>query len=459
MTFLDRLFSRSKAATMPRVSVDGEEITLDLTSPELIEFMRGQRMSAAGVPITPETALKNAVAYRCTSLICGSIGSLPWNLKKITAKNKTADATDHPLWPLLKVAPNPWQTPQEFKKLMQMRVLMDGNGYALKVQSRGVTKQLIPLTGQMQVFQNDDFTLRYEYHSPRGMISQLTQDDVFHLRGPSLNGIVGVSMLTYAMESLGLGLTMDRHAGRLFRNRAAVGGKITSEKNLDETQRKDLRASLDEFRSSDGERTYKDLVLEGGIDYSPIGMSSVDAQFIQTKEMSAVDVCMFFGVPPYMVGLTTKTTSWGSGIEQMGIGFVAYTLQDHLTAWHETIRRDLQDPDDTKTYVAIDPAGLIKGDTKTLIWAYATGRQWGWWSADDIRAKMHENPLPDGQGEKYLQPLNMEDVADPPPDDPAPGSEGDNTDDNGDAGGDAGGTKKPAPAPKKGNGDGKGKNS
>jgi HK97 family phage portal protein len=454
MGFFDRLFGEKVAAPRgpgPRASVIGEDVTFELTDPRLAELLRGGQMSAAGVPITPETALKNAAAYRCVNLIAGSIGSLPWNIKTIVAPNETADAVDHPLWPLLKIRPNPWQTPQEFKKLMQMHVLLRGNGYALKVKSRGATKMVIPLIGEMRVTQNDDFTLNYEYHSPRGMVSQLTQDDVFHLRGPSLNGIIGVSALTYARESLGLGVTMDRHAGRLFRNRAALGGKLTSTAQLDETQRQDLKAALDKFRGSDAEETHKDLILEGGLDYTPIGMTSVDAQFIQTKEMSATDVCMFFGVPPYMVGLTTKTTSWGSGIEQMGIGFVAYTLQDHLTAWHETIRRDLQAPDDNTTYVAIDPAGLVKGDLQTTIWAYATGRQWGWYSADDVRAKLHENPLPNGTGKSYLEPTNMTPVNEPPGNDPSSSEEDDAEDD----GGDQQATPPPKPKPPKRKGTGK----
>jgi HK97 family phage portal protein len=427
MGIWDRLFG-GKTDPAPRADV-GEEVTFDLTDPRLAEFLRLGNMSAAGVPITPESALKNAVAYRCVHLIAGSIGSLPWKIKKITGSNQTADATNHPLWPLLKRRPNPWQTPQEFKKLMQMCLLLRGNGYALKVVNRGDITQLIPLVGQMMVYQNDDLTLRYEYHSPRGMVTQLTQADVFHLRGPSLNGIVGVSPLTYARESLGLSLTMDRHAGRLFKNGARPGGKVMAKGNLDVNQRSDLKAALESFRGSEGDQSYKDLILEGGMDYEQVAMTSVDAQFIQTKDMTAYDICMFFGVPPYMVGLTSKATSFGTGIEQMGIGFVAYTLQDHLTTWHETIARDLQAPDDTKTYVAIDPGGLVQGDIKTRVWAYGMGRQWGYLSADDIRADMHMNPLPDGQGEVYLQPVNMQSVEDPPPDDPPPvePDEGDET--------------------------------
>lgn len=419
MRILDLILGRPKevVTAQPRNDAGPVVATYDLTDPAIAGFLRGGSMSAAGEAITPHSALNVASAYRCVTLIDGAVASLPMDIKTRVNATTRKDAENHYLWPLLKRRPNPWQTPQEFKKLQQMYVLLRGNAYALIVRSMGEVKALIPLTRSMDVKQNDDFSLSYAYTSKSGAKIPLKQSDVFHLRGPSFDGITGLSVLSYARESLGLSITMGRHAGRLFKNRAAISGKITADGGLNEVQRTQIKESLANFRGVDGDESHKDLILENGMDYEPIGMTSVDSQFIQTLQMSAYDVCMFFGVPPHMVGLTSKTTSWGSGIEQMGIGFVAYTLQDHLTMWGETIARDLIAPDDTKTYINIDPAGLLKGDIKTRVWSYAMGRQWGWWSANDVRAKEDENPIDDG--DIYLMPTNMMDVQDPPPDEPA----------------------------------------
>jgi HK97 family phage portal protein len=139
-------------------------------------------------------------------------------------------------------------------------------------------------------------------------------------------------------------------------------------------------------------------------------MSSVDAQLLQIMELTQYDIAMRFGVPPHMIGLTSKTTSWGSGIEQMGIGFITYTLQRYLTMWQDSIRRDLLGQEDPTLYVRFNPAGLVRGDIKTRYLAYAVGRQWGWLSANDIRAWEDMNPI-DGQGgDVYLQAVNMTDA-------------------------------------------------
>ncbi len=135
-----------------------------------------------------------------------------------------------------------------------------------------------------------------------------------------------------------------------------------------------LKASLDEFRGADN--AHKALFLEEGITRQGIEMNSVDAQFIQTREMTLMEIAMFYGVPPHLLGLTTKTTSWGSGIEQQGIAFVAYTLQDWFTMWQESLERDCLDIEkDADLYIRLNPAGLIRGDIKPIC-RLCLGRQW-----------------------------------------------------------------------------------
>lgn len=114
---------------------------------------------------------------------------------------------------------------------------------------------------------------------------------------------------------------------------------------------------------------------------------------------------MFFGVPPHMIGDTEKSTSWGTGIEQQSIGFVAYTLEDHLTTWEETIARDLVDPGRDDLYARFNRAALVKGDIKARWEAYVKGLQWGVWSPNEIRTLEDENPREGG--DVYYPPPNM----------------------------------------------------
>ncbi|MGY3482234.1 HK97 family phage portal protein [Bradyrhizobium sp. USDA 4011] len=393
----------------PRVMASAEVSSIaDLDDPRIQEYLRGRGFgSEAGAPVNPHSALKVATAFRCAAIINGAIATLPMDIKRRTG-NTRVDANDAIIWDVLKTKPNPWQTPSEFKRLMQMMVLMRGNGHALIVRGAfGKIKWLIPLVGAMQVKQNTDFTLTYTYNRPDGAQITIAQEDILHLRGMSLDGINGLSVLGFARETIGISIQSEKHLAKVFKNGTSVGTVLSTAGEVDDRER--LKADLEEYRGA--ENAHKTLILEGGLKWEKVDLSNLDLQFIQNREITATEICMFFGVPPFMVGLTTKQTSWGSGVEQMGIGFVAYTLQDWFTMWQDAIKRDLQPPDDPTLYVRINPSGLLRADIKTRVLSYAVGRQWGWWSADDVREMEDENPLPDGIGQTYLQAVNMQDAS------------------------------------------------
>jgi hypothetical protein len=146
-------------------------------------------------------------------------------------------------------------------------------------------------------------------------------------------------------------------------------------------------------------------------------MTNEDAQFLATREFQSEDVCRWFRVPPHMVGLTSKTTSWGSGIEQLSLNFLIYTLMIWLKRWEQAVGRDLILAPQTY-YAEFLTDALLRGNTKDRYDAYAIARNWGWLSANDIRRRENENPIPNG--DVYLQPLNMVEAGSPPADAPPP---------------------------------------
>ncbi|MCW2195045.1 HK97 family phage portal protein [Bradyrhizobium elkanii] len=403
MGLLKSLSPRGVAPAAPRAAGDVGE-SIDLTDPRLVEFLRGGLTSESGAMFTPEGAMRVTTAYRCANILASAVKSMPLDFKRRVDPKKRIDADDHPLWNVLQVKPNSWQTPSEFKSMMQLSVLLRGNGYALKVRSLGKIKSLIPLMpGSVQVSQNADLSLKYVYTSKAGGTVDLTQDDIFHLRGMSIDGVRGLSVIGYAAEEIGLSIQAQKYAAKIFKNGAVPGGVLKHPKSLTDPEVARLKASLEEFRGADNAQ--KLLLLEDGLEYARIAMTSVDAQLLQIMELTQYDIAMRFGVPPHLIGLTSKTTSWGSGIEQIGSAFVAYTLQDYLTMWAESIRRDLLGDADPTVYVRFNPAGLIRGDIKTRYAAYAVGRQWGWLSVNDIREKEDMDPVEGG--DIYLQPTNM----------------------------------------------------
>lgn len=405
MSILDLFRKKPEAAATSRPKNTAME-TLTLTSPELADFMRRGQGTESGAVVNPSSSLKVATAYRCTAIITSAVKTLPMDLKRRLDSKQRVDAHDSSLWKVLRKKPNGWQTPSEFKSLMQMCVLLRGNGYALIVRFMGDVKALIPLVGQMRVTQNADLSLKYEYTRLDGSTTTFLQSEIFHLRGMSMDGITGMSVISYARESIGLSIQSEKHAAKLFKNGTSIAGVIEHPKTLDDGPLETLREELERFRGA--ENAYKNLILEEGMKYNKIDISAVDSQFIQNRELTQTEIAMFFGVPPHMLGLTSKTSSWGAGIEQQGIGFVAYTLQDWLTMWEEAVARDLIPDNEPLMYCKMNSAGLIRGDIKTRYLAYAVGRQWGWLSANDVLEKEDENPI--NGGDVYLQAVNMVDA-------------------------------------------------
>lgn len=148
------------------------------------------------------------------------------------------------------------------------------------------------------------------------------------------------------------------------------------------------------------------------MEWQAIGLNNKDSQFLESREFQAEDICRWFRVPPHMVGLTSKSTSWGSGIEQMSIGFVTYTLMPWIVRWQQAITRDLILAPQ-KYFVEFVVDALLRGDTLARFNAYQIARNNGWMNVDEIRQRENMNPLPDGTGQVYLQPLNMQPVGEP----------------------------------------------
>lgn len=404
MGFLNTL--RAMVGLSPRA----QGFDLSAMSPEqLREFLRigGSMATASGAVVNETTAMRVAAAWRCVNIIAGTVSSLPLDLIRRESETVRRPAAGHPLRQVLTVKPNIWQTPSEFKRMMQAHLLLRGNAYARKVMSGSRLIGLIPLhPDRVQPQQNSDLSLTYSVSRPDGQMLKLQQRDLLHLRGLSLDGVCGLSVLSHMREALGLALQAERAGAQLFRNGSFGNVILRHPAQLS----KEAAASLrDSFSQAVGgaENAGKAILLEEGMDVAPVAMTAADTQFLENREFQRYDIAMFFGVPPHMIGATEKTTSWGSGIEQQGIGFVTYTLNDWLVIWQEAIKRDLiaeaeWDALDARFYVQ----GLLKGDVKARWEAYVKALQWGVYSPDDVRALEDQNPRPDGKGGVYYDPPN-----------------------------------------------------
>jgi HK97 family phage portal protein len=405
MAFWSKWLPRANPVRQPQNSIVGSGGGILIsTAAELEDALRGGTLAGSGQAVTPNTAMRVGAVYACVRLRAGVVANMPLDIKRRVDARTREDASDHPLWTLMRRRPNRWQTPSQFKRMMQAHLLLRGYAVAMKVVSRGETRELIPLhPDRVRVTQRDDLSLRYDYTRRDGRRVVLEQADVFHLVGLSLDGVNGLSPIAYAREAIGLSLAMEDHGATVFRNGARVSGALTHPGKLGPEGQELLRESLDQFRAG-GERDGKTLILEEGLDYKPLAMNAEDAQWIESRKFSRTDISMFFGVPPHMIGDTEKSTSWGTGIDAQTQGFVTFTSEDDLTCWEETVNRDLINPEDDTLYARFNRAALVKGDLETRWEAHVKALQWGVSSPNEIRALEDQNPREGG--DIYYPPPN-----------------------------------------------------
>jgi HK97 family phage portal protein len=383
---LKRIFSRH-SSTSPKAE------TFDLTDERLADYLFYGGHSAAGEPVTVATAMRNPALFRSFMLISNAIGMLPLQLIDTETKEK---AKDHPLYNLLHREPNNWQSAYDFRAYLQLQALATGDGYALIVESTDIRRggrkisRLIPVDSKtMRPVQNSDWSVSYIYTPKNGVQQTLSGNQVFHLRGPSLDGICGLSLIKQARDAIGLALASERASGRMFKNGTFVGGALTHKGKLSDPAYDRLKASLAEKEGADN--AGKNLILEEGMDYKSISTSARDAQLIEIRRMQVEEISRVTGVPRPL--LMVDETAWGTGIYALGQFFVAYALNPWFEAWQQAIVRCLLSGDDKDRYVAkFNDGALLRGSladqAEFFAKALGSGGSAPWMHVDEVRDVM-----------------------------------------------------------------------
>lgn len=369
--------------------------------------------------LTDDGALRVGTFYACTKLVSGVEASLPLHVYRRRDDGGKERQVLNSLDQLLSVKPNPWQTPFEWREQQTAHLILRGNAYswitwATVVDRTGEPRNrataLIPLHPDLMRVEQVSWTQPpiYWLRRANGIEIQIPADEVLHVRGFGLNGVQGRSLISDARETIGVALDTQRFASRLFANDATPGVVLKHPGRLKDETAKRLREQWDDIHAANVRRT---AVLEDGMTLEKLTLNPEDAQFLETRDLQRSEICGLFPVPPHLVGMVDKSTSWGTGIEQQNIQFLTYCIGILNRRWEAAIRRCLIEADET-FFVEHVTEGLLRSDIKSRYGAYAVGRQWGWLSVNDIRAKENMNPIPDG--DVYLQPLNMVEAGTPP---------------------------------------------
>lgn len=367
------LSTREGAAERAGIVALGENSTSSLTLSELTAMIGASAVSSSGASVTADTAMKVSAVYGCVSLIAGAISTLPLGVFQRTSEGR--DKADHPYWWLFnEQASEAWTSSAAIEYLISSK-LFYGDGFGRLIRSNRSNQvvgwePLHPLS--VQPFKHEGRVL-YRVTKSGDAPYTLDSSDMIHLPSLGFDGLTSPSPITYAArEAIGTAISAQQFSGQFFAGGANFDYALKTASKLTAEQLAQLKASL-LGRAQNGGRG--PLILSGGLEPAQLSVNSKDAEILATRLFTVEEICRVFGVPPHMVGHTDKTTSWGSGIESQGIGFVRYTLQRHLTPMQQELNRKLW-PVRERFFVEHITAALERGDLKGRYEAYriALGR-------------------------------------------------------------------------------------
>ena len=369
--------------------------------------------SSAGKRVNERSAMQMTAVYSCVRILAEAVAGLPLHLYRYKEDGGKEKAIDHPLYLLLHDEPNPEMSSFVFRETLMTHLLLWGNAYAQIIRNgKGEVIALYPLMpDRMTVDRDRDGKLYYEYTvstddapTVKGTVVRLKPSDVLHIPGLGFDGLVGYSPIAMAKNAIGMAIACEEYGAKFFANGAAPGGVLEHPGTIKDPQR--VRESWQSTFGGSGNAN-KIAVLEEGMKYTPIGISPEQAQFLETRKFQINEIARIFRVPPHMVGDLEKSSF--SNIEQQSLEFVKYTLEPWVIRWEQSIQRTLLTQEEKSAYfVKFNLEGLLRGDYQSRMNGYATARQNGWMSANDIRELENLDRIPAEEGgDLYLINGNM----------------------------------------------------
>ena len=367
------------------------------TSGSAYSFFMGS--SAAGKSVNERSAMQMTAVYACVRILSESIAGLPLHMYQYEEDGSKKKAVEHPLYHLLHDEPNPEMTSFIFRETLMSHLLLWGNAYAQIIRNgKGDIIALYPLMpNRMKVERDTKGQLYYKYQTMKedaptmkGAVYQLDPSEVLHVPGLGFDGLVGYSPIAMAKNAIGLAIAAEEYGSKFYANGAAPSGVLEHPNVL-----KDPAKVRDSWNAAFGgsSNAHRVAVLEEGMKYTPISISPNEAQFLETRKFQINEIARIFRVPPHMVGDLEKSSF--SNIEQQSLEFVKYTLNPWVCRWEQALQRALLDDDEKgKYFFRFNVEGLLRGDYQSRMNGYATARQNGWMSANDIRELENLDRIP-----------------------------------------------------------------
>lgn len=409
------IFKKTAAPVSQPQNADSGTYYLD--SPEdWGDFLHGFR-NTSGQRVNESTAMQLSAVFACVGLVSGALASSPCVVYRRGEKRRDI-AESHPLSPVLRLKPNPRTTAATFWRAMTSSKLLHGNAYALISRfgdgRPGALTWIHPRRVSVYYAHELGLDRKAESFGPMDLVYQITDeqgkmfmyaaDDIIHVPGPGWDGKRGMSVLGAAADAFGVGLGAQEHTARFYKQGASFNFAISYPQKLGPEAAASLRDYWTKKHQGVGNHHIPPILTEGG-ELKPFSMSARDAQLLESRQFSVVDICRWFGTPPVMIGETEKTTSWGSGVEEMARWFRTFTLTPHLVAFEQEMEVKLFRRGGF--FAEFDETELTRGDMKTRHEAYRSARgslqEPGYMTINEIRDS--EGYPPVEGGDELMRPV------------------------------------------------------
>lgn len=363
------------------------------------DVTRGDYSSGGEASPRIDRALQLSTVWSCVRLISGTISTLPLFVYERTVTNGRDTrkvARDHPLYYLLHDSPNADMTAVEFWEAIVVGLCTWGNAYVLKTRSAGRLVALDPLNpALMTVRRTLDGAITYIYADPRGQ-REYTEAEIWHVKGFGSDGLMGLSPIGVGWRSIYSASNVESAASATFGGNMRPTGVVSVAAILTPDQRRQMQQVITEgvFGNAEMGRQY---LLEGGAQYKQLSINPVDAQMAEALGRSVEDLCRWYQVPPSMIGHGTAVSNWGTGREQINLGFKQYVLDQYTTRIEQSINKHLLTPAERKRFYAeFSFEGLLRTDSTARAAFYKSGLFDGWMNVDEVRAYENLPPVPGG---------------------------------------------------------------
>lgn len=388
---------RDRARFAWRALADGDFIQSFFAGDNITNYPAG--------PMNTTTAMKYTAVFACMRVLAETFASVPVLLYRKKTDGDREARNDLAVYDILHNRPNDEMSPFNFKEACMNALNTGGNSVCERLVDRhGRLVGLYPYQWHQVTIDRDPETLKLRYRINGKNSKTLARDQVLHVPGLSMDGIIGLSPIQYATSAIQLGRSYEQFGVNLYKNGAFPSGAFSFDGALSDAAFDRLKADLKKNYAG-MLNTGNPMLLEQNGKFTPFIINPADAQLIENKKFQIEDIARIYRVPLHLIQNLDRATN--NNIEHQSLEFVMYTMLPWFKRWEENINMQLLTPAERRAgyYVEFKLDGLLRGDAMSRARAYALGRQWGWWSVNDIRRLENMSPIPNG--DIYLEPLNM----------------------------------------------------